>query len=352
MQEPYMKIISGSAVFEFDSNSLPLLSRRPQTRRTSEQSDSMTKVDISLQGYFADYGEGQSMQSRYDRLEAACKSNSVRLIYFDGDQIVIDAELYVASVVQPLQWGQHVIDFSIDGYYFDGRQNSNHSSGIRCSYTSVSGAYSFDIIPDWSYSQRSGKSSQNSSTFLPSGLNKGAAVSIQLSGTCYAETTQLLESKRVAMSNAFSSDGILNYGNFSASVKIGAMSIPSVTPRTHFDFSIDMSYQIAGLTDFKATRTISRIHKNPIIHMLENCAGDPIVKERNPKGQTISYSLSAQGNSIIAIRSMLAHELSVLVFSGGTELPGGSEVWEEDPPSVSVNFQKFYKRPVVQNIES
>jgi len=352
MQEPYMRITAGSTVFEFDSHSLPLLSRRPQTRRTSEQGDSMTKVDISLQGYFADYGEGLSMQSRYDSLEASCKFNSIRLTYHDGYQIVIDAEIYVASVTQPLQWGQHVIDFSIEGYYFDDRDNSNHSSGLRCSYTSPTGSYSFDMIPDWAYTQKVGKSSQNSPSYLPSGASKGATVGIQLSGTCYSASTALLESKRIAMSNAFSSDGILNYGSFSAAMKIGGFSIPSVTPRTHFDFSIDMSYQIPGLTDFKATRTISRIHNNPIIHMLENCPSDPIVKERNPKGQTISYSLNAQGNSITSIRSMLAHELSVLIFPGGTELPGGTEVWDEDPPSVSVSFQKFYKRPVVSNIET
>jgi hypothetical protein len=103
--------------------------------------------------------------------------------------------------------------------------------------------------------------------------------------------------------------------------------------------------------DFKATRSISRLHYNPIIHELENCNVTPIIKTRYRKGQTIQYGISARGTSVTNVRSMLLNELAFLVFAGGVEMPGGTEVWESNPPSVSVSFQKYYATPVVSNIE-
>jgi hypothetical protein len=70
----------------------------------------------------------------------------------------------------------------------------------------------------------------------------------------------------------------------------------------------------------------------------------------NVSAQTITYKLRIKAENIATCRSLLAIEAENLIQPGGIEMPGGSEEWDEDDPTVDINIIKWYSEAVIANL--
>lgn len=348
MTAPSMRFATTNGNFDFEEERLPLPMRRIEyQRKGGEEGSAMRKVNCTLSGYFTGENGGDA-RARYDLLIATLNQSYVDFSWHDGSrQILSSQQVYLQDISEPSQWGQYLVDYTIPFYYFTCAEQGGQ---IPCSFSGTEGSFSFEMTPGWAFGEKNTRSSPLTPERTPGGASRGSIINIQLSGQICADNYHALEQRRRGMMQAFSGDGVLNYGDFSNSVHIVGKSIPTTTPKTHFDYSIELAYYSSYLVNFKATRSISRINFNPIIHEMLNCNVAPIVKTRPSKGQTIDYHVSAEGYTLSAIRSALANELAMLRFQGGVELPGGREVWNDDPPAVSCDFQVYYSTPVVANL--
>lgn len=350
MADPAM-IFTNSAdeTFAFDTERLPLITRRPTHIRKGDQSGSRRRIDCQLAGYFT--GETpEALRAKYDELVDFLSNNRVNFYFFDGNSAILDNQpVYISEISEPTQTHRYMIDFTISMYYH--KAVASHAADpVTCSYQSEAGTYTFVVTPQWSFSEQPDRQDALGKTALPTGSDKGSVVNIQLSGEVCADTHTALEADRVNMFNIFRKDGTLNYGDFSAPVKVGRKQIPTVTPNEYFEYTIDLTYFVPGLLDFKCKRRIGRLHLDPIIRENSGCGGTPYVITRNTQGQVIDYSAQARGGTIESIRTAIATEIALLVYSGGYELPGGFEEWEEDPPAVTLQFSRYYPTPQIANL--
>lgn len=344
---PEIKFTSDVGEFPFAETRLPMLTRRHTNVRGNEQGGAYRKIDVTLSGYFT--GESHSaLKQKYETLCNVLAANVATLYYHDGTREVINQQVHIDSVSDPTFKKQFILDYTINCYYY---KEVNQAGGITASYSSDAGSFPFPITPAWEFTDSPNRDHPLSPTTTLAGLDMGSIVHVTLTGTVYGDSASALETKRQSLMTALSKDGTLNYGDFSAAVKVGAKRIPSVTPLNFFNYSIDFDYFAPGLVEFKATRSISRTHSNPIVRENPSC-GTAYVLQRSSTGQYIDYHIRAGGSSLSDIRSRLETELSYLVVDGGVEMPGGRETQEHYPPSVDCSFTKYYTTPVISNLGS
>lgn len=335
--------------YEFPQEKIPLISRRVTAQRTSDQGGGHRRIDITFNGYFTANSHTLIMAKQAQLIDL-CNAHQLKVFYNDGTNIILNNQLiYMEGIGEPEQWRQRLGDYSISGYYFEKLDDSWND--LVVSYSSVAGSFQWEQLPVLGISSKRARSSALAHETLPSGTAVGTEVSLQVAGELCESTHGDLITARANMELALSRDGTLNYGGLSFACRVNQIQWAPYVPSDFWPFMIDFTYFLSGITNFECLVNYSRITLNPIIHENPNCPNEPIVVNRFNQGQWVDYSFHIEGLSLIALRTALLNEFNFVVAPNGYEPAGGKEAHNLQEPKIDLNFTKFYKIPILNNIE-
>lgn len=352
MADAYIIFTSPRGVFNFAMHDMPTIGRRIVYKRPNESGSAFyLTIAMTLTGWF-EGDEHAEIVAKYKALCDTLRATDVKVTYFDGQVTVLDDKIvFIDDIAEPDDWKQYTGDYSLNFHYFEEIQTGSYLN-VSASYSSPSGSYMFEHTPLWSSKSENVRSDWGGRSSTPGGVPLGSKINITLDGELAASSHANMIAKIEAMKQAFKSDGTLNYGYWSDSVKV--VSPPSFGPTLPYfvcPYQIVVGYTSAGLYEFSSTRTFGRINQMPDIRKRKFCPTD-FVRENRPSGQEITYELSARGGSLQQVRTLLRAEAINLVIPGGIEMEGGTEVWDDMLNKITISIKKYHVAPVLQNIES
>jgi hypothetical protein len=304
------------------------------------------KITVTLSGFLNDWN-GARVQALYNTLKNAVGYNDTTFTYtatdaLNEDQVITtynDQKVWIASYQEPddAEFGKNATgDYSITFYYFE---DATSNTELVCSY----GTYTFEKTPKIGRKINPNRGTHRAKL-------TGSTVEVTLEGVLFASDTASLQAKINAMTVAFSQDANLTYGSYSQPCRVGPVVITPITLINYAPFTITLFYDVGPTIELHRRITISRIHQNPVITEEPFC-DRRVIELMNISGQTINYNIKVTSSDLATCRQQLATEVLLLLFPGGVELEGGSEVWDYDEVSVDVNFTKFYTVPVMDNLD-
>lgn len=343
-----ISLSSSAGDFHFDEDQLPLVGRRMAYRRPGEQGVSIRRINVTLNGYF-DGNNHIEIMEQVQNLRHILTGNDLVLYYHDGAQeIISNKRCYIDDSTDPEGWKEFNADYSLSLYYFE---DASSNAFFDVSYSSDAGSYLFEKQPVIGFQNKIGRMGEFAPRTTLSGQEIVTTMQGTLAGTIFADTHEELVAKHQLLRQAFSSDGTLTYGGWTQPIFVYAINVPPIFPVNFFDYEIAFGYSPPGVIEFKASREFDRLHYNPEIKNLWYCGGATRVTLYGISGQNVSYELSIKASSVAEARSLLANECAIYTISGGIELPGGRERWNDTDNSVSVNYTKWYETPVLFNLE-
>lgn len=343
-----MKLISSTGEFSFDDYEPPIVGRRIDHVRKGDQGHSRQQVNITLNGFF-EGNNHKEIVDKYEKLKKVVECNDAILYYHDGAREVINKRVYLDAIAEPESWKFYDGFYSVNLHYFEEPTYDATQLGITASYSSSAGPYNFDHAPFISFGSTPNRDNHRGLRTSLGGTIIQPTVDIRLDGFLTAANHAALMVKKAALEAAFSQDGTLNYGSLSMRLFVERVEFGSTFPRDYIDFGISAKFEAPGIREFSATRTFSRLHRNPKIRMRPFC-GNPLVRLLSISGQEIGYYMKAKGDSITECRNFLSQEAQLYVFGGGVEQPGGTEVENINEISLTLNFRKFHSFPIVDNV--
>ena len=307
---------------------------------------------MTINGWF----EGDShpeVVEKYQRLIEILKVPDVKVTYFDGNDFVINDQVcFIDNYAEPINWKEYTGDYKVTFHYIEELSHGSYLN-LNVSFSSPAGVYTFETTPLWTAkieNVRGSKPGANEKS--PSGRSVGSIVSVALKGELAANSHNELASKIGLMSNAFSRDGVLNYGIWSNTVDVTSPpSYGPTLPQFVCPFTVAVAYKTESVYEFSATSSYTRIHPMADIRKRKYCPTDYIKLNRD-SSQEVTYSLMARGDSIDAARAFLKAEAWNLVIPGGVDMDGGNEVHDEMQNSVTITIKKFYLTPVMPNVDT
>jgi hypothetical protein len=360
-------------VLRFPSNNfprIPLISREISIDRQGEVGYGILKCNMTLQSFIT--GDRHSdIVSKYMDLERLIGMNDLYMSYVTNigngvaneHRVVYDKRVYIDNISQPQGWKQHMGEFVVSLHYFINRCDLVNSFGIEASFmqfdlenynetTSTSYlTYKFDPTPLISFSVKKKGSSYRSSTKTPYGEQIKRSREITLNGILKEDSHSKLKDKMDKLEKAFSENGILNYGDWTKKVYVeSGPDFTETLPHSHVNYSIKLICDEEDIHTLTVRRTFSRVHRFLKIDDRLYC-GKTEEEEFHESGQYVDYEITLGSDSRQKTRRLLSRELLSLIYSGGKEVPGGSESWEDDR-TIKVNIKKFHKKAILPNIES
>jgi len=346
-------ITTNGGEFDFTSEDhdydAPLITRTVEFVRASDQGPIMRrKFVITLSGFFRGNNHHEVVE-KYQLLIAALADSTARLIYNDGVDEIIDNEyVYIDGYNEPEDWKQYDGRFAINLHYFE-KTDSNNDFNMTARYSSQSGVFNFTPVPHWSrqLAPTRGDSNQNRTSKAGSLIASQGTIVLrgQFQGDNEGEIYQQIEDLR----NALKRDGTLTYGSLIVPVYAGVLSMPEHFPHNYCEYTVTFKYYTNTFYSLSMKRGFSRLHRNPKITELLYC-NEIMVQERSQSGQTVSYDIEIESDTIFNARQLLAAEVEAVLIPGGVELPGGTETWEDNRIAVSLSFKRYHKTPVLSNI--
>jgi hypothetical protein len=345
-------IESSVGTFEFSlEGELPIVSRRMTHRNQSDGLAAVSLISMSMKGWFE--GENHSeVVAKYQQLIAVLKVSDIRVTYFDGNAYVLNEQVcIVESYDEPADWKQYNGDYNISFRYTEELSHGSYLN-LNVSYHSPAGSYTFETTPLWSSkSDKVRGSAPGHDEETPAGVELGEVIAVTLTGELGGQNHNDLSNKMALMRQAFTRDGILNYGVWSNTVDV--VSPPQFGPALpHYScsFSVTVAYKSSYLYEFSAIRTYSRVHNMPDIRKRKHCLTD-YVRENRQSSQEVTYVLSGRGDNLSIVRSLLRAVAWNLVTPGGVEMEGGTEVQDDILNKITVTIKRFYLTPILPNIE-
>lgn len=333
---------------EYDFSPLyPLWSKELTAERDDSQGPVVIhRVNMNLKGFFVSQsGSHKEIIDRYLALEAFLKNGNLLLIHSVGATVLAnEVTVYTSGIQKPENWDTWDGEFNFALYYFEPATDHYGSSGIgiTATYVTNSGTYTFESTPQWGRKIKLNRGSHRAE-------NIGSTGVISLKGKLYAANHGALLTKILALENALTRDGVLNYGSLSVTVRASDVDIAPVVPRNFAIYSATLMYDLQAEVELRATTKFSRVHNNVLIKEKPLCNSRSI-NLMNRSGQTVTWNLSVKSDSISNARALLTSEISARIITGGYEMSGGEESWSEDEMSVSVTIQKYYDQPVLENL--
>lgn len=350
-----IKIINGTGViYDFSDpakGELPLISRRAEIHRRSNQGPGTRQINVQISGFHEGNDHAEITLKHMD-LVNFLRTNDVSLIYNDGVRDIINrSRCYIDSVSEPEEWKQYSGDYQITLHYFEPwiTDQSGTTAPVNCSFMSAFTTYDFNPAPHWGISCHPVRQNFRGPRYLPSGGIISEEHHVTLQGTLFGDGVADLMDKLTVLYNAFSDDGILNYGAWTSNVRIVSCDIPATFPSDHADYSITFAYNTNDAHQYQSSISFSRIHQYPKIRERIFC-GRRKIQLFGPSGQFVSYNLKMWSSSVGAARIALAQQTSYLVYPNGIEMPGGSETPDNSDNSVAVQFTKYHDTPVLDNL--
>lgn len=321
----------------------PSYSRTFEYIRGDDQGAGIKKVKVTLSGFL----EGTSnsvVMSLYQSLKNTVGVNDTTFTYIsDGVTIHSSQKCWIESYSEP---GDEefckvgVGDYGISIYWFE---DASETNGVSCTYTNSNGVYTFSKTPRWGRQISANRPTHRASNAI------GSTATIALEGTLYASSHANLATAISNLQAAFLLDGLLTYGSFAHNVRVVDVNVSPVTLQNYANYSVTLKYDIGSIVELSSKIKVQRVHSNPIITEQPFC-GTRTIEFMNASSQTITYSISISAADVATARSLLATEAANTVISGGVEMPGGEEEWNEDNKSVSVTIIKLYPNPVIPNL--
>lgn len=344
-----MQFVSNTGTYIFDKNNLPLIGRRADYNRLTDQGQAGNRrINVTLNGFF-DKNNHKEVVQEYQKLLEVIKCNDAKFTYKVDDVAIIDGLVYIDGYDEPVDWKQYTGDFSIGLHYFEKPNHLLSDLGILAVYAPEGAApFKFDPVPHWAGSFKPTRPSVYGPRETPSGQKIGNEVAVTLTGRLADEDHSKLRIQVDALETALKKDGTLTYGAWTNKVYVDDFQIPSVFPRNYCDYQIVFRYATEDIIRFNSKRSISRLHNNPKITELPFC-GTVRIQQFVPLGQTINYFFSLQAMSIEDARTALTNEMEAMIIPNGIELEGGKEDWDEGECSVTVSCSKYYFPPVIDN---
>ena len=358
-----------AAIIEFVSTNggtftfidLPLITRSVEYKRSHETGPAaMRRINVVLSGFFTG-DDHEDIVQQYESLKSVLADSIVNWEYNDGSNEIANGQIRVQSYSEPSDWKQYDGNYTISFYYFE-KQTANNPYVV--SIVTSGGTLTLSPTPKWSRKIKPNKSGTTNNTATPFGRTIGSDVSINLEG--YKRDSNLDTDKPAAPvpADIFASEeefttvlgvpgtgafATLNYGPFSESVYIEDWDFSAGMLQDYFDYKISMKYYTEAVMKLSAKISFPRIHNNPKVTERAAC-GDRLIEYGNLSSQLVSYSVKLSADTLPNARSLLADELSVLIFAGGIEWPGGNEEWDYDSNTVSVTIKKFHDIPILSNL--
>lgn len=348
-----MQFTSVKGDFIFTKDEMPLLGRRIEYMRQSDQGYSNRRVNCDMSGFF-DRRHHADVMAAYKLLIDIIKANDALFVYTTTDPLgvvtdIIRKRVYVDNYADPADWKEYQGDWTLSFHYFEPPDFSLADLGIVASYQTAATLYPFEQTPNWSHSLKPNRTSFRASRFTPSGGTISSEATITLTGTLTADDHAALSVKVNNLLQALQLDGTLHYGAWSSQARVDGYEIPQTFPRDYCNYSITFKYDITNIYSFKATRSFSRLHSFPKIKEYPYC-GTRRIQTFFPSAQTVKYYIHIQSASLAAARSLLANEAMLLITPGGLEMEGGTEDWDDTELSVTLNCTKFYDPPLLSNL--
>lgn len=335
--------------YVFEPEELPLISRRIDSQHLDDQGPSFRRINVTLNGFFYSNSLHENML-KYADLLSVLKSNEIKLTYTDGVNTIYDGMVWVDDYTDPSEWKQYKGTYSINLHYFETSDQPNADLGIIASYVSAGGTFTFNPPPLLDIGAKR-TPYWRASDFTPSGLPITREGEIHLDGFMTAANHTALMGLRQQLFNACSMAGVLNYGAFSAYAPVVELKCPSVFPRLKCPFQMALKYNIGfGVRRLETSRSIPRVHNNPLIRERPQCGLPPDVRELGQSGQEIRFNFVIEGDDMPTLRAILATEASYAIYPGGIELPGGTQEESDAAMSISLNIVKFYPIPIIPNL--
>lgn len=352
MNQTFMQFVSSTGTFTFDREFMPLIGRRVGYARQGDQGYAGNKrIDCTLNGFFYSISH-KEVVDRYQALLAILKCNDAHFVYRTDDQtIIVDKQVYIDDYAEPVDWKQYSGEYSLAFHYFELPTHTLSDLGIQAVYSPSTGPpYTFNPVPNWSGSFKPNRPNWRGPRVTPSGQPLASETTVTLTGRLAADDHAALKNKVDALTGALQYDGTLNYGVWTNQVRVEDFQIPSTFPRNYVDYQIVLKYDSPGIIKFSSKRSVSRLHNHPKITELPLC-GTVRTLLFTPLGQTINYYFNIQAMSIPAARTLLINEVQAMIFSGGIELEGGREEWDDSQNEVTLTCSKYYFPPVVNNLQ-
>lgn len=336
----------------------PVFGRTFDYIRGDDQGPSFRRIRISLAG-FIEGDHSEEVLTLYQLLKDKVGINDTTFTYIDdsvpgyspggvsGVTIYDEQKVWIGSYNEPIdgEFGKNASgDYSIELYHF---QQTDDNLEITVSY----GSYTFEHPPTWARRIKPNRDN-------PNGPMRGSTATISLAGFLVADTHEELRTKMDALEAAFQADNTLHYGDFSQTCRLIDCNIPRHVPVNYCFFEIELLYTLEDIVTLRRKAIIGRIHHNPVITEEPFC-DRRLIEFMNRSGQSITYQLYIEVKppeppstltGLALARQLLAMEIGSWIEPGGIEMPGGTEEWDEDRVSVSLNVTKFYRTPVISNL--
>ncbi len=352
---------------------IPLVTRNLKMERTGETGYGMLRCDMELDSFIVG-NKHSEIVGKYLILENLVGRNDLFMSYVTNTdsgasnehRVVYNKRVYIDGINEPQSWKQHDGDFKISLHYFINVCDLNNSFGIEASFdqfdleeynnengqsTSIH-SYKFDPPPLYSAQVERVNSSHTSSLNSPSGEFLRRNRVITLNGILKADTNFTLSQKMGQLEYAFSIDGVLNYGQWSKPtyVQEGPIFEESL-PHSHVKYTIKLVCYENEIQEMQCSRTFSRVHRHLKVEERLYCLKTE-VEQFHMSGQYVDYEIRLKAKNRQEARNLLKRELQSFIFSSGAhEVPGGNERWEDDR-TIIVNLKKYYKEPILYNVET
>lgn len=366
-----MQFYSKTGTYTFNSERLPLFSRRVDYMRPTDQGVGGRKLLCTLSGFFEGQQHTDIIQA-YQQLLKVIKCNDVKFTY-KGDagpfnDMIAEKRVYMDDYAEPTDWKQYQGDYSLAFHYFEEPDATAADLGIIVKYQPklhakqqdpskpdiyVTGGdpaeYVFDPVPYWDCRLTTVREDWHGDKVTAYGRSLSNEMTVTLTGRLHADSHDNLKKKIDALHKAFEYDGQLTYGGFINSVKVVDINIPTTFPRDYVDYQITLKYNTEGVLKFVSKRRIARLHNFPKITELPWC-NTVRVQQFQPLGQQVNYYIQIQATTLAVARSYLVNEASMIVVPGGIELDGGTHEEDDNNNTITLSFSKYYTEPILQNI--
>jgi hypothetical protein len=349
--QTFMQFVSNTGTYTFDQEAMPLIGRRVEYARQSDQGQAGNRrINCTLNGFFYKNSH-KDVVAEYKKLLDVLKCNDAKFTYkTDNLTTVLDQRVYIDGYDEPVDWKQYTGDYNLSFHYFEQPNHLLADLGITAIYSPNTGApFNFETTPHWAASFKPNRANFRAPRVTPSGQAIANETQVTLEGRLAADDHVALRNKAEALTQALQYDGVLNYGAWTNNVRVEGFSIPTTFPRNYLDYQIVFKYDSPGIIEFRSKREIGRIHGSPKITEIPFC-GTVRTQVFPVLGQEISYFFSLRAMTISAARTALANEVANMVITGGIEMPGGKEIWDDSEPQVTLNFTKYYFPYVVNNL--
>jgi hypothetical protein len=341
-----LKIPDTSTEYDF-SPLYPVWSKELTPERDDPQGPAVLhKVSMNIKGFFvSETGSHKEIIDRYLALETFLSHGNLLLNHSVGATVLAsDKIVYTSGIQKPEDWDTWTGEYSFNIYYFQEATDhfTSNGLGVTATYVTNSGTYTFEKAPQWGRKIKLNRGSHRAE-------NVGSTAFITLRGKIYANDHASLMTKINELESAFIKDGVLNYGSISVNARAVDIDIAPAFIRNYASYTISLAYDLYSETELRVTTRFTRVHNNVLIKEKPLC-NERSIQLMNRSGQTVTWNISVKSDTISNARALLGSECVARITSGGYEIGGGEETWDENEMSVSVSITKFFDTPILENL--